>query len=140
MIKIINKNNNFEDFKKENLFYIGRGSVFGNYIYTLKPSQYDLPNMKNEDGLPLLKKDFDTKYLKSKEFKFFIDKIITKLNNNEDIILQCYCINKDIKDIKEINIKKAKCHGEILALKIFEVMENKLNIKPKENISNDLSI
>lgn len=140
MIKIINKNNNFENYKKENVFYIGRGSIFGNYVYTNKHSQYDLPSMKNEEGLPLVKKDYDSKYLKSKEFKFFVDKIITKINNNEDIILQCYCTNKDVENINDINIKKAKCHGEVLALKIFEIMENDLKIKPKENQSNDLSM
>lgn len=138
MIKIINKNNNFEDFKKENIFYIGRGSIFGNYVYTNKQSQYDLPSMKNEEGLPLVKKDYDNKYLKSKEFKFFIDKIITKINNKEDIILQCYCTNKDVNNSKDINIKKAKCHGEILALKIFEIMEN--DLKPKETLQQDFSM
>lgn len=138
MIKIINKNNNFEDYKKENTFYIGRGSIFGNFIYTNKPSQYDLPSMKNEDGLPLVKEDFDKKYVKSKEFKFFVDKIIEKVKNNEDVILQCYCINKDVGNKNEINIKKAKCHGEVLALKIFEIMESEL--KTKKNIEQDFTM
>ncbi len=124
MITIINKNNNFEEYNEENTFYIGRGSIFGNYIYTIKPSQYDLPRMSNIDGLTLLKKDYDTKYEKSKEFKFFINKILNKIKNNEEVIFKCYCTNKKINNIDEIKIEKAKCHGEILALKILELLKN----------------
>lgn len=138
MIIVVNKNNNYEEYNKENTFYIGRGSVFGNYIYTNKSSQYDLPNMSNIEGLPLVKKDFDSKYEKSKEFKFFVNKILNKIKNGEDVVFECYCTNKNIQSVKDIKIEKAKCHGEILALKVFEIMENELKQKP--SISNDMTM
>lgn len=132
MIKIIKEFSTKEEEKTS--IYIGRGSPFGNYSFSNKKSQNDLPSMPFKKGIKLFHQDFKENLEYHPKLKREFDKIVKKIINGEDIILKCYCINKNINNINDIDLNKIKCHGEIISLEIYKEVEKRIN----QNINNSI--
>lgn len=115
MIRITNKG-----FRGRGL-YVGRPSPFGN-PFPVKRSRFSRRVYSLEDSLEKYREYFYRKFLQTAEGKKTIEKLAREYAEKGYLELDCWCINKVIKDIREIDIfatEKLRCHAEIVAYAIM---------------------
>ena len=115
MIKITNKG-----FRGQGI-YIGRSrkrNIFGN-PFPVKQSKFSDKVYSLEESLRLYRKYFEDNVLNTQEFK----RLIEEYKETGYLVLDCWCINKTIKSLEEINLSECKCHGEIFAYYILREIE-----------------
>ncbi len=105
-------------------FYIGRGkySVFGNPFPT-KRSKFERKVYSLEESLRKYREYFEKKLENDPAFKREFEKLLMVLRRNKKIELNCFCIEKEIKDLNDIDLENCKCHGEIIAWHLLKELE-----------------
>ncbi|RUM32402.1 MAG: hypothetical protein DSY42_01155 [Aquifex sp.] len=112
MIKITSKG------FKGNGVYIGRnkyGNVFGN-PFPVKRSKFSEKVYSLRESLELYRKYFEEKVIKSREFKELVERYKTE----GYLELDCWCINKTVRNIEDVDLNNCMCHGEIIAYYILK--------------------
>jgi len=97
--------------------YIGRPSVFGNPFPT-KRSKYSTKVYTLRESLSLYKRHFESKILHSAEFRSLVE----EYRKRGYLELDCWCINKTVTSIEDIDMDNCKCHGEIIAYYILKLL------------------
>lgn len=97
--------------------YIGRGSEYGN-PFPVKPSQFTDEIYTLKESLKLYKETVLP--------KLNIDKLVDELEKKDEITLSCFCINTKLK--KGSNSGGHHCHGELIAEKVFDELEKRINM------------
>ena len=109
---------------KDEGVYIGRGkySIFGN-PFPVKSSKFSNKIYTLEESLNKYKKYLKEKIEKDKRFKKEFDKVVMILKKEKEIKLNCFCINKTINSLSDIDLNNCKCHGEILSWYLLKELE-----------------
>lgn len=119
---VIVYNKNREEHYGDNVFYIGRGSVFGNPFTHIKDRETKAVFVvENRDkAIDLYEPFFDKMYECDEEFKNEFDRIYEMYKEGKDIYLGCYC-------------KPLRCHGDIIEKKLIQFsMKEKIKQAMKE--------
>jgi len=119
---VIVYNKNREEHYGDNVFYIGRGSVFGNPFTHIKDRETKAVFVvENRDrAIDLYEPFFDKMYECDEEFKNEFDRIYEMYKEGKDIYLGCYC-------------KPLRCHGDIIEKKLIQFsMKEKIKRAMKE--------
>lgn len=106
---------------KGNGIYVGRsryGNVFGNPFPT-KRSKFSSRVYTLEESLRLYRKYFEEKVINSKEFK----RLVERYKEKGYLELDCWCINKTVRSIEDLDLNSCRCHGEIIAYYILKECE-----------------
>lgn len=91
--------------------YIGRPSLYGN-LYPTKKSKYSKKIYTLEESLKNYEQLIQTG-------KIDISGLIEKYNEDWELTLDCWCINRIFEKFMDVDCKNWKCHGEILAFYVF---------------------
>ena len=105
-IKITN-----QGFRGEGI-YIGRPSPYGN-PYPTKKSRFS-------DKVYPLKKSLKMYAEKIDKGEIDISELVEKYRKEGCLVLDCFCTNRVIQDISDIELEKCVCHGEVLAWYILK--------------------
>ena len=92
--------------------YIGRPSPWGN-PYPTKKSQFSKRVYSLKESLRMYAK----KVVKG---EIDISKLVEKYRDEGSLVLDCFCTNRIIQDISDIEPKNCVCHGEVLAWYILK--------------------
>lgn len=100
---IIVYNKAHEEHIGDNVFYIGRGSLFGNPFTHIKNKETKAEAIveSREKTLECYKEYFNMMYNSKDWFKEAVDKIYELYKNGTDVYLECYCA-------------PLPCHGDII--------------------------
>lgn len=100
-ITVFNKTK--EEHIGDNVFYIGRGSIFGNPFTHIKNKETKAEAVveSREKSLECYEEYFNMMYNSKEWFKEAVDKIYELYKNGTDIYLECYCA-------------PLPCHGDII--------------------------
>ena len=105
-IKITN-----QGFREEGI-YIGRPSPYGN-PYPTKKSRFSDKVYPLRESLKMYAKKID-------KGEIDISELVEKYKNEGSLVLDCFCTNRVIQDISDIELEKCVCHGEVLAWYILK--------------------
>ncbi|AMM40702.1 hypothetical protein HS1_000898 [Candidatus Desulfofervidus auxilii] len=87
--------------------YIGRPSPYGN-PYPTKKSQFSDKVYSLKESLRMYAKKVD-------KGEIDISELVEKYKNEGSLVLDCFCTNRIIQDISDIEPENFVCHGEVLA-------------------------
>ena len=114
-MKIIITNNGF----KGKGIYIGRPSIFGN-PFPVKKSKYSDKIYSLKASLEKYKIYFEKRLKEDERFRTEFNKLLKILKVNKCLVLDCFCTNKVVSSIDDIDLDSCVCHGEIIAYFLFK--------------------
>ena len=92
---------------KEKGIYIGRPSPYGN--------PYPTKNSRFSDKVYSLKESLRMYAKKVDKGEIDISELVEKYRKEGCLVLDCFCTNRVIQDISDIELENCVCHGEVLA-------------------------
>ena len=114
-MKIIITNNGF----RGKGIYIGRPSIWGN-PFPVKKSKYSDKIYSLKASLEKYKIYFEKRLKEDERFRTEFNKLLKILKVNKCLVLDCFCTNKVVSSINDINLDSCIYHGEIIAYFLFK--------------------
>lgn len=114
---IIVYNKHVEEHIGDNVFYIGRGSIYGNPYTHIKnkETKADVIVENREQAIDCYRVYFKQMYESKEWFKEAVDELYVLYKNGIDIYLECYCMPQP-------------CHGEVIKeFLVSKLMKEKIN-------------
>jgi len=103
--------------------YIGRPSIYQN-PYSTKKSKFKKNIYPHKESMKL----YEEKQLPKLKFS----SLVKELKEKGEITISCSCINKTLDSRTFIKPENPKCHGELIANKIFKILNQELIEEKKE--------
>lgn len=120
---IIVYNKKTDNYEGENVFYVGRGSIYGNPYTHIKDKETkaEIIVKTREKAIDLYKEYFVKMYNDNLWFKEEVDKIYELYKSGTDIYLGCYCVplSCHAEFIKEFLISK------LMKEKVTDILKNR---------------